>query len=173
VLGRNGVGKTSLLRTILGLEPVRSGRIVWEDQALGNLPPYERARAGVRQGAARARDLCAALGPGEPAHRLRRRPAWPAPGPPRRCSSCSRRSRTCSGAAAAIFRAAGSSSWRSPGPWSRAPRLLLLDEPTEGIQPSIIKQIAHVISRLAAGGEMAILLVEQYLDCARSPTICS
>jgi len=47
------------------------------------------------------------------------------------------------------------------------PRLLLLDEPTEGIQPSIIKQIGEVIARLAAKGEMAILLVEQYLDFAR------
>jgi urea transport system ATP-binding protein len=48
------------------------------------------------------------------------------------------------------------------------PRLLLLDEPTEGIQPSIVKQIGEVISRLAAGGEMAILLIEQYLDFARA-----
>jgi urea transport system ATP-binding protein len=47
VLGRNGVGKTSLLRAILGLEPVRLGRIVWEDQALDGKPPYERARVGI------------------------------------------------------------------------------------------------------------------------------
>jgi ABC-type ATPase involved in cell division len=47
VLGRNGVGKTSLLRAILGLEPVRSGRIVWEDRALDAKAPYERARAGI------------------------------------------------------------------------------------------------------------------------------
>src|SRR5215831_4329539 len=47
ILGRNGVGKTSLLRAIFGLQPIRSGRITWEDRVLNELPPHERARAGL------------------------------------------------------------------------------------------------------------------------------
>ena len=166
VLGRNGVGKSSLLRTILGLEPVRSGRIVWEDQALEGMPPYERARAGVGN-VPQGREIFPRLSVQE---NLRTSFAA-APRDQRRIPEAvfelfpvlkdmlRRRGGDLSGGQQqqlAIARALVA-----------RPRLLLLDEPTEGIQPSIIKQIAHVISRLAAGGEMAILLVEQYLDFAR------
>jgi urea transport system ATP-binding protein len=166
VLGRNGVGKTSLLRTILGLEPVRSGRIVWEDQALGSMPPYERARAGIGN-VPQGREIFPRLSVQE---NLRTSFAA-APRDQRRVPEevfelfpvlkdmLRRRGGDLSGGQQqqlAIARALVA-----------RPRLLLLDEPTEGIQPSIIKQIGQVISRLAASGEMAILLVEQYLDFAR------
>jgi urea transport system ATP-binding protein len=166
VLGRNGVGKTSLLRTILGLEPVRSGRIVWEDQALGSMPPYERARAGIGN-VPQGREIFPRLSVQE---NLRTSFAA-APRDQRRVpvevfelfpvlkDMLRRRGGDLSGGQQqqlAIARALVA-----------RPRLLLLDEPTEGIQPSIIKQIGQVISRLAASGEMAILLVEQYLDFAR------
>jgi urea transport system ATP-binding protein len=166
VLGRNGVGKTSLLRTILGLEPVRSGRIVWEDQALGSMPPYERARAGIGN-VPQGREIFPRLSVQE---NLRTSFAA-APRDQRRVPEevfelfpvlkdmLRRRGGDLSGGQQpqlAIARALVA-----------RPRLLLLDEPTEGIQPSIIKQIGQVISRLAASGEMAFLLVEQYLDFAR------
>jgi urea transport system ATP-binding protein len=166
LLGRNGVGKTSLLRAILGFEPVRSGRIVWENQALHDKPPYERARAGIGnvpqgreifprlsvQGNLRTGFAVAPRGqrslPEEifelfPALRdmLRRRGGDLSGGQQQQLAI----------ARALVMR----------------PRLLLLDEPTEGIQPSIIKHIGEVICRLAATGEMAILLIEQYLDFAR------
>ena len=82
------------------------------------------------------------------------------------CSSCFRCSSRCCTGAAAISPAASSSSWRSRARWPRGPKLLLLDEPTEGIQPSIIKDIGRVIRMLADRGTMAILLVEQYYDFA-------
>jgi urea transport system ATP-binding protein len=166
VLGRNGVGKTSLLRAILGLEPARSGRIVWEGRELDHRPPYERARAGIGN-VPQGREIFPRLSVQE---NLRTSFAA-APRDQRRVPEqvfelfpvlkdmLRRRGGDLSGGQQqqlAIARALVA-----------RPRLLLLDEPTEGIQPSIIKQIGEVISRLAAGGEMAILLVEQYLDFAR------
>jgi urea transport system ATP-binding protein len=166
VLGRNGVGKTSLLRAILGLEPVRSGRIVWEDHALDGKPPYARARAGIGN-VPQGREIFPRLSVEE---NLRTGFA-----------AAPRDHRTVPEDVFELFPVLRDMLRRRGGDLSggqqqqlaiaRAlvirPRLLLLDEPTEGIQPSIIKQIGQVIARLAAKGEMAILLVEQYLDFAR------
>ena len=166
ILGRNGVGKTSLLRAIFGLHPIRAGHIVWERRVLNELPPHERARAGlalVPQG----RDLFARLtvlenletgfAPLTPdlhyipdeiftlfpvlKDMLHRR-GGDLPGGQQQQLAIAR---------ALVAR----------------PRLLILDEPTEGIQPSIIKDIERVIRVLAERGNMAILLVEQYFDFAR------
>ena len=84
------------------------------------------------------------------------------------CSSCSPCSSRCWAAAAATCRAASSSNWRLRARSRAEPKLLVLDEPTEGIQPSIIKDIGRVIRMLADRGDMAILLVEQYYDFARN-----
>ncbi|HEX6141827.1 MAG TPA: urea ABC transporter ATP-binding subunit UrtE [Geminicoccaceae bacterium] len=166
VLGRNGVGKTSLLRAILGLEPVRSGRIVFDGKVLNGEPPFRRARAGIGN-VPQGREIFPRLTVEEnlktgfaaaPAAE-RRIPEevfelFPALRQMRR-----RRGGDLSGGQQqqlAIARALVA-----------RPRLLLLDEPTEGIQPSIIKQIGDVIRILAARGDMAIVLVEQYLDFAR------
>jgi urea transport system ATP-binding protein len=166
VLGRNGVGKTSLLRAILGLEPVRSGRIVWEDRALDGRPPYERARAGIGN-VPQGREIFPRLSVQE---NLRTGFA-----------AAPRERRSVPGQVFELFPALKDMLRRRGGDLSGGqqqqlaiardlvtrPRLLLLDEPTEGIQPSIIRHIGEVIVRLAAQGEMAILLVEQYLDFAR------
>ena len=166
VLGRNGVGKTSLLRAIVGLAPIRGGRIAWDGSDLAALRPHERARHGfalVPQG----RDIFPRLTVQEnletgfaplPAAR-RQIPAELFQLFPVLATMLKRRGGDLSGGQQqqlAIARALVTQ-----------PRLLILDEPTEGIQPSIIKQIEGVIRTLAARGTMAILLVEQYLDFAR------
>ena len=166
VLGRNGVGKTSLLRAILGLEPVRSGRIVWEDRALDAKAPYERARAGIGN-VPQGREIFPRLSVQENlrtgfAAAPRDQRAVPAEVFelfPLLKDMLRRRGGDLSGGQQQQLAIARALVTR--------PRLLLLDEPTEGIQPSIIRQIGEVICRLAAQSEMAILLVEQYLDFAR------
>jgi urea transport system ATP-binding protein len=166
ILGRNGVGKTSLLRAILGLQPIRSGRIRWEEQTLNDLPPHQRARAGlalVPQG----REIFPRLTVRENletgfAVLPRARKLIPDDIYelfPVLKDMLGRRGGDLSGGQQqqlAIARALVTK-----------PRLLILDEPTEGIQPSIIKDIGRVIAGLAARGDMAILLVEQYFEFAR------
>ena len=161
LLGRNGVGKTTLLKALMGLVPVRTGRVVFESRDLTRARPHERARAGlgyVPQG----REIFPRLSVEE---NLRMAAADGVPGRvfelfPVLKSMLGRRGGDLSGGQQqqlAIARAL-----------AMKPRLLMLDEPTEGIQPSIIKDIERVIRALAATGEMAILLVEQYYDFARS-----
>ena len=166
ILGRNGVGKTSLLRAIFGMQPIRSGRIRWEDRILNELPPHQRARAGlalVPQG----REIFPRLTV------LENLETGFAPLP--------RSERTIPDEIFALFPVLKEMRHRRGGDLSggqqqqlaigRAlvtrPRLLILDEPTEGIQPSIIRDIERVIRSLAARGNMAILLVEQYFGFAR------
>ena len=160
LLGRNGVGKTTLLKTLMGLVPARSGSIRFNDLDLMRAKPHERARAGlgyVPQG----REIFARL-------TVEENLLMGAPKIPERIfamfpvlkSMLGRRGGDLSGGQQqqlAIGRAL-----------AMHPRLLILDEPTEGIQPSIIKEIERAIRALAATGEMAILLVEQYYDFARS-----
>src|SRR6202171_3804618 len=166
ILGRNGVGKTSLLRAIFGLNPIRSGRIRWEDRDLPRLRPHERARAGlalVPQG----REIFPRLsvlqnlttGFATLPRSLRHIPDEIFTLFPILKDMLGRRGGALSGAQQqqlAIARALVA-----------RPRLLILDEPTEGIQPSIIKDIGRVIERLVERGDMAILLVEQYFEFAR------
>jgi urea transport system ATP-binding protein len=164
ILGRNGVGKTTLLKALMGLVPVKTGRIVFEGRAIERASPCERARAGigfVPQG----REIFARLTVEE---NLRMGLATQAAGTPIPQElfelfpvlkqMLHRRGGDLSGGQQqqlAIARALAS-----------RPRLLVLDEPTEGIQPSIIKDIGRVIRMLADRGDMAILLVEQYYDFA-------
>jgi len=166
ILGRNGVGKTTLLKCLVGLLPARSGAIVFDGVDVTRLPPHERARHGlgyVPQG----REIFPRLTVEE---NLRLGLATKKPGaalPPRIFEMfpvlrdmLKRRGGDLSGGQQqqlAIGRAL-----------AMEPKLLVLDEPTEGIQPSIIKDIERAIRTLAAEGTMAILVVEQYYDFARS-----
>src|SRR5439155_10530989 len=166
ILGRNGVGKTSLLRAIFGLNPIRSGRISWEDRDLTTLPAHQRARVGlalVPQGREIFPRLSVlenlATGFATLPRNLRHIPDDIFILFPVLKDMLGRRGGDLSGGQQqqlAIARALVA-----------RPRLLILDEPTEGIQPSIIKEIGRVIERLAARGDMAILLVEQYFEFAR------
>jgi len=166
VLGRNGVGKTTLLKCLAGLLPVKGGTITFDGRDITRLPAHERARLGlgyVPQG----REIFPRLSVEENLRLgLATRPrGTPIPARifemfPVLKDMMHRRGGDLSGGQQqqlAIGRAL-----------AMAPMLLVLDEPTEGIQPSIIKDIERAIRRLAAEGEMAILLVEQYYDFARS-----
>jgi urea transport system ATP-binding protein len=164
VLGRNGVGKSTLLRTLMGLHPALSGTVRVDGVELGRMAPQKRAEAGmgyVPQG----REIFPRLSVEENLQigfatgRLQRIPAQVYELFPVLAQMKSRRGGDLSGGQQqqlAIGRAL-----------CTRPKVLLLDEPTEGIQPSVIKDIGRVIRTLASSGEMAIVLVEQYYDFAR------
>lgn len=166
LLGRNGVGKTSLLRAITGAHSVSAGTIRWDGADITRLPLYERARRGIAW-VPQGRDIFPLLSVREnleTGFAVRPRAHRQVPDEvfelfPVLKSMLRRRGGDLSGGQQqqlAIARAL-----------VMKPRLLLLDEPTEGIQPSIIKDIGRVIALLQSQGEMAILLVEQYFDFAR------
>ena len=166
ILGRNGVGKTSLLRAITGAHPISSGSIKWEGHEISRLPIYERARRGIAW-VPQGRDVFPLLTVRENLEtgfavlpsRERRVPDEIFDLFPVLKTMLRRRGGDLSGGQQqqlAIARAL-----------VMKPRLIVLDEPTEGIQPSIIKDIGRVIALLRSRGEMAILLVEQYFDFAQ------
>jgi urea transport system ATP-binding protein len=166
VLGRNGVGKTSLLDALAGQQPVSRGTITWEGNDIAALKPPERARRGIAY-VPQGREIFPLLTVEE---NLR---TGFAPLP--------RDERSVPDDVFSLFPVLESMLRRRGGDLSggqqqqlaigRAlvmrPRLLLLDEPTEGIQPSIIKDIGRAITYLRSLGKIAIVLVEQYLDFAR------
>lgn len=166
VLGRNGVGKTSLMRAVVGLKPVSRGRIAWEGSDVTSLPAHARAARGVAY-VPQGRHIFPLLTVEEnlktgfaclPAGQ-RHLPSEIFELFPVLKDMLRRRGGDLSGGQQQQLAIARALVTR--------PRLLVLDEPTEGIQPSIIKQIEQVIKTLAARGDMAILLVEQYFDFAR------
>jgi urea transport system ATP-binding protein len=161
LLGRNGVGKTTLLKALMGLVPVRTGQVFFENRELTRAKPYQRARAGlgyVPQG----REIFARLTVDE---NLRMAAAG---GVPERIFELFPALRQMLGRRGGDLSGGQQQQLAIGRALAMKPRLLILDEPTEGIQPSIIKEIERVIRALAASGEMAILLVEQYYDFARS-----
>jgi len=168
LIGRNGVGKTTLLRTIMGIQPLDAGAIRLDGQDIGRLPPQRRARAGigyVPQGrhifpqltvAENLQTGLMALGPrgrasaGVPDHIY---DLFPKLGAIRQ-----RKGGLLSGGEQqqlAIGRALAG-----------APRLLLLDEPTEGVQPNVVQMIEAALLQVRADMGLTIVLIEQYLDFA-------
>ena len=166
VLGRNGVGKTTLLKCLMGILPIKSGQILLDGKDISKLSPENRVRAGMAY-VPQGRDIFSTLTVEEniligmakfkgskakkvPNHLYEIFPVLD--------EMSQRRGGDLSGGQQqqlAIARALASE-----------PRVLILDEPPEGIQPSIIKDIGRVIRRLADQGDMAIILVEQFYDFA-------
>ena len=166
ILGRNGVGKTTLLKSLMGLVPIKTGSIEFDGRAIERATPYERARAGIGY-VPQGREIFARLTVDDNLRMgLASKPAG-TPIPPELFDLFpvlkqmrQRRGGDLSGGQQqqlAIARALAA-----------GPKLLVLDEPTEGIQPSIIKDIGRVIRTLADRGDMAIVLVEQYYDFAEA-----
>ena len=165
VLGRNGVGKTSLMRAIIGHQGISSGRIMWDGADVAKLAPHQRARRGIAY-VPQGREIFPLLSVRENLE------TGYAPLP--------RGERFVPDEIFDLFPVLKDMLWRRGGDLSggqqqqlaigRAlvmrPSLIILDEPTEGIQPSIIKDIGRAIAYLRDKGEIAILLVEQYFDFA-------
>ncbi|MBJ9093739.1 urea ABC transporter ATP-binding subunit UrtE [Citrobacter freundii] len=166
LLGRNGVGKTTLLKCLMGLIPARSGSVLWQEKNVTHWKPHQRVRAGVAY-VPQGRDIFPRFTVEE--NLLLGLSRFSAP-----------EARHVPDDIYALFPVLQEMKHRRGGDLSggqqqqlaigRAlasrPQLLILDEPTEGIQPSVIKEIGQVISQLAHRGDMAILLVEQFYDFA-------
>jgi len=167
IMGRNGVGKSTLTKTIMGALKSKTGSISYNNQDITKLPPYERSRLGIGY-VPQGREIFAQLTvqenlllgleanrsvkTGVPQSAIEKFPVLP--------SMYNRKGGDLSGGQQqqlAFARALASK-----------PKLLLLDEPTEGIQPSIVQDIQEVIRGIKAQGETAILLVEQSIDFVKS-----
>jgi urea transport system ATP-binding protein len=166
ILGRNGVGKTSLIRAISGLSSIRAGSLMFDGRDITKMPTAERARQGVAL-VPQGREIFAQLtveenlktGFGILQRKDRNFPEELFDLFPVLKSMLNRRGGDLSGGQQQQLAIARALVMR--------PKLLLLDEPTEGIQPSIIKDIERVIALLRDRGTMAIVLVEQYFDFAK------
>ncbi|EHG7611540.1 urea ABC transporter ATP-binding subunit UrtE [Citrobacter sedlakii] len=166
LLGRNGVGKTTLLKCLMGLIPARTGTVTWQEKNITHLKPHQRVQAGVAY-VPQGREIFPRLTVEENLLLGLSR-------------FSGREARTVPEDIYALFPVLHEMKHRRGGDLSggqqqqlalgRAlasrPQLLILDEPTEGIQPSVIKEIGQVISQLTRRGDMAILLVEQFYDFA-------
>jgi urea transport system ATP-binding protein len=163
IMGRNGMGKTTLMKSLMGILPTRSGSVTMEGSELSNLPSYERVAKGLAY-VPQGRMIFSTMTVKENIETgLVVSGETEVPGNiyelfPVLLEMKNRRGGNLSGGQQqqlAIGRAL-----------VMRPKLLLLDEPTEGIQPSIIKDIGRAITYLRSLGNIAIVLVEQYLDFA-------
>lgn len=168
LLGRNGVGKTTLLKCLMGVLPAASGKVVFNGRDITRLKPHERARLGIAY-VPQGREIFARLTVEE--NLLMGMATLPA-----------RRAASIKGEVYELFPVLKDMLGRRGGDLSggqqqqlaiaRAllaePKLIIFDEPTEGIQPSIIKDIERVIRLLRERGDMGILLCEQYFDFAHA-----
>lgn len=166
ILGRNGVGKTTLLKCLMGILPIKSGEILLDGQNISKMSPEQRVRAGLAY-VPQGRDIFSTLTVEEniligmakfSGSKAKKVPKELYEIFPVLNEMKHRRGGDLSGGQQqqlAIARALASK-----------PRILILDEPTEGIQPSIIKDIGKVIKKLTVQGDMGIILVEQFYDFA-------
>jgi len=166
LLGRNGVGKSTLLRVLMGLIPARNGEVRFHEKNITNAKPYERVRSGIGY-VPQGREIFGRLTVEENLRMgLASRPAGARV--PERVFELFPVLRQMLGRRGGDLSGGQQQQLAIGRALAMGPKLLILDEPTEGIQPSIIKDIERAIRALAATGDMAILLVEQYYDFARS-----
>ncbi|NLU92361.1 urea ABC transporter ATP-binding subunit UrtE [Chitinophaga sp. Ak27] len=170
VMGRNGVGKTTLLKTIMGLLPAQEGNITFNDENITSLPPYKKAKAGIAY-VPQGREIIPKLSVYE--NLLLGLEAHP-----------NRKAKVPEEEIYRLFpilkdfrkRAGGNLSGGQQQQLSiaralvSAPSLLLLDEPTEGIQPSIAQEIGGILKQLVQEKGLSVLLVEQKIDFANQVT---
>ena len=168
LLGRNGVGKTTLLKCLMGVLPAASGRVAFEGADITRRAPHERARAGIAY-VPQGREIFARLSVEE--NLMMGMASLPA-----------KKAKQIKGEIYELFPVLKDMLRRRGGDLSGGqqqqlaiasallaePKLIILDEPTEGIQPSIIKDIERVIRLLRQRGDMGILLCEQYFDFAHA-----
>ena len=168
LLGRNGVGKTTLLKCLMGVLPVARGTVAWHGRDITKMAPHRRAARGIAY-VPQGRDIFARL---TVAENLMMGMA----------TSSGREAARISGEVYELFPVLKEMLGRRGGDLSggqqqqlaiarallQRPQLIILDEPTEGIQPSIIKDIERVIQMLRQRGDIGILLCEQYFDFARA-----
>jgi urea transport system ATP-binding protein len=171
LMGRNGVGKTTLLKTVMGLLPATTGRISFDGAELGaHSRPEDRAARGIGY-VPQGREIFPNLTVGE-----NLRVGMVSKGAPRRprAEDAERvfelfpKLKQLLGRKGGVLSGGEQQQLAIARVLLREPKLLLLDEPTEGIQPSIVAEIAAVLQRIRAEGRRSILLVEQYLEFARS-----
>ncbi len=165
VLGRNGVGKSTLLLTIMGYTQVSRGRVIWKGEDITRRPPHRRARAGIGW-VAQEREIFVSLTVEENLTVAARSGRWDLPAVydlfPRLAERRSNFGNQLSGGEQqmlAIARALMTN-----------PALLLLDEPLEGLAPIIVEELSAAIRRMTSEGSNAFILVEQHADIALSLT---
>ncbi|GGE07274.1 ABC transporter ATP-binding protein [Polymorphobacter glacialis] len=170
LIGRNGVGKTTLLRTIMGIRPLDAGTMIFDGGDIGRLPPSARARAGigyVPQGrhifpqltvAENLETGLSALGPRGKARA----------GVPDHIYDLFPKLAMIRGRKGGLLSGGEQQQLAIGRALAGAPRLLLLDEPTEGVQPNVVQMIEAVLLKVRAEFGLTIILIEQYLDFAWS-----
>jgi len=165
ILGRNGVGKSTLMLTIMGHTAMRRGKIIFDGRDITPLPAHQRARAGIGW-VAQEREIFPSLSVEENLTVAARPGRWDIGAVyalfPRLAERRGNRGNHLSGGEQQMLA------------FARAlmtnPRLLILDEPFEGLAPIIVDDLANAIRRMASDGDMAFLLVEQHVDLALSMT---
>ncbi|MBM3941381.1 MAG: urea ABC transporter ATP-binding subunit UrtE [SAR202 cluster bacterium] len=169
LMGRNGVGKTTLLKSIMGLLRPRQGQVTFQDQDVTGWPTYKRARAGISY-VPQGRDIFPYL----TIHENLLMGLEPVPSKQRGLEAVDEMYQLFPALKVNPRKIGGTLSGGQQQQLAlaralvRRPKLLLLDEPTEGIQPSIVQEIEALLQELGNTGSTTILLVEQFLDFALS-----
>jgi urea transport system ATP-binding protein len=164
VMGRNGVGKTTLLKTVAGLLKPSSGRIRWNDADLSGVPPYDRVRLGIAY-VSQGHEAFPELTVRENLQVVMEATRQPAKTFQEVLDLFPRLGRMLN-RPAGVLSGGQKQQLALARALSTGPRLLILDEPTEGLQPSIVQEIEDFITELHRERHLSILLAEQYVDFA-------
>ncbi len=169
VLGRNGAGKTTLLRSIIGLNPPRQGQIAFDDRDITRLKSHQRARLGISY-VPQGRDIIPDITVEENLHLAMLGVSKKPNGVPDFVYDYFPALRETVGRKGGVLSGGQQQQLAIARALVQEPRLLLMDEPTEGLQPSVVEEIDAIIKRIPAERGCAVLLVEQNLDFVRDIT---